>query len=242
MIQNKAVSSFPVTQPPISKSTISPAAKLIELRDIHNRVIYKSENATDLSLALTEAINKNVDLSYADFRRCTLREVETFQPCKLIGADFTGAHLSSVDFTYVNLSGAKFVNADLTNTYFGVSRLVGADFTGAHGRSTIDDVSTGFCQSNLMGANFSGATFPGGMFASSILTKAKFVNADLDKCNFEFQNSTDADYRGAKLRGASLDSSVLTRANFQHADLSGANLNNCTGANFAGAILSKKAR
>ena len=144
--------------------------------------------------------------------------------------------LANLDISGENLSGYDFEGADLRGFKFNSTQFDGA---------------------NLVAANISEADFTSADFASADLSHAVAVNvnmdhatlgqADLEGVRFTGGRVRWADFRGANLKGVQFDGVLLEGANFAGQTLTnfnfraagGLNSVDFTGANLAGADLSR---
>jgi len=128
---------------------------VIEIVSINNpeKVIYKSKIATNLREAVIEAIEQQINLSYADLFEANLNNV-----------DFTGTNLDKANFSNANLQGAIFTYASLIEADFREANLKGADFH----------------EANLTGANLDGAYLIGTNLSPIIEFKNKHNNKLLE--------------------------------------------------------------
>ena len=102
-----------------------------------DRVIYRSTTATDLRMAVLEAIKAGANLSRANLSRANLSGAN-LSGADLSGADLSGADLSGADLSRANLSGANLSGADLSGANLSRADLSGAnlsraDLSGADG-------------------------------------------------------------------------------------------------------------
>jgi uncharacterized protein YjbI with pentapeptide repeats len=93
---------------------------------------------------------------------------------ELVGANFVGADLKSIDFSGINCAGADFDRTNVAGSNFAGTNLIGTSFIGAN----LD--STNFAGANLYGANFYKANLFGTDFSGANIVKTNFVEANLD--------------------------------------------------------------
>jgi uncharacterized protein YjbI with pentapeptide repeats len=186
--------------------------------------------------------------------------------CVLDGADLTGANLGKArflgaTFDRATLRKAVLAGADLTN-----ASLVGADLEGA---DLTDTITAGADFSNVRASGVLAIklSLRGFHAAGIVLTKAKFIECDLEHANladaaleqavFLECNLANARFSGARLRkavfvkqcslaNADLSGADLTEANLRETDLRGANLDGAnieradlSGADLTGAVLTR---
>ena len=171
----------------------------------------------------------------------------------VVGPDFSGADLRSMNFAGANLDGADFTEAKLTDANLKGAILTKAIFKGAQmGGVDLTDA-------NLSGAFFEGTTLsdtrnikPAGYNAEYVTRGANltgatldgatlnFAGSDLRKVNFAGANLDGADFTEAKLTDANLKGAILTKAIFKGAQMGGVDLTdaNLSGAFFEGTTLS----
>lgn len=97
----------------------------ITITDIHSKIIYESETATNIKEAVEEAVAKKIMLIDADL------ECVNLNGANLANADFSLANLRYANLSGANLIKADFTGADLQNAKLNDANLEGADFTSA---------------------------------------------------------------------------------------------------------------
>lgn len=144
----------------------------------------------------------------------------------LIGCNFDGLRLDSINLSGANLTLASMNATQLTGANLSNATLVDASFRSAN-----------LYQANLDNADLSGAYLYFANLREAILTNAVLQQADLSQSYMHNGNFSNADLSAADLRYA-----VLFEANFSNADLSlvdatGVRMShtNLSGANLTGA-------
>lgn len=151
-------------------------------------------------------------------------------------ANFTNCNLKDSNFLQAYLVGSKFCQADLRGALLEKANVSNSDFRGANLTAQIltnwlielPIVLTGanLTYSDCQGMDFKRYDLRNCRFAEANLQKADLREADLRGANLLGANLQGADLRGADLRGANLENANLTNALF-----TGANLEDCQGAN-----------
>jgi uncharacterized protein YjbI with pentapeptide repeats len=164
-----------------------------------------------------ENVGIQPDLSGADLREADLSDAlfykTDFTYAKLVGANFSRAHLGDAKLYWADLR-----DANLSGAYLGGVKLCGADLRDANlsrARLKMADLT----EANLSSANLSRA----------YLGRAKIIWAKLRGANLKGANLRDANLDRANLCGANLQNSLLyisrlLNANLDEANLTGARL------------------
>ena len=92
-------------------------------------VIYISETATDVSVALMEAVKANTDLSSADLSSANLSSADLYR-ANLSRANLSRANLSSANLYSANLSRANLSRANLSSADLSSANLSSAKIDG----------------------------------------------------------------------------------------------------------------
>jgi uncharacterized protein YjbI with pentapeptide repeats len=186
---------------------------------------------TGMSINDTEF--SELELESADFSGCRGKRAD-FSGTNLNKARFVGAQLIQTDFTGCNLEQADFSGADLQTSHFyqvNAPKIVmeGANLSGLQASEKSDFSEANFRkvkgggsiweESVLDKADFSGAELERAMFSESSLKGAIFLRANLGNANFE-----DACLDGAVMRESNLLRASFERASLIGTDLSRANL------------------
>lgn len=174
----------------------------------------------------------------------------------LVGNNFEGANLESVELKDANLEKANFKKANLMK-----ANLSGANFqkTSLHNAilqgAILEEVN--FQGATLFGANFQEANLFNAKLSGLNLINTNFHGAQLwctdmqgvhrgmapriQTINFEEADLNNANLQKAELSGVNFNKAHLFNAKLQEADLFGANLQdaNLVGAEFQGAILAE---
>ncbi len=130
-------------------------------------------------------------------------------------ADFTGMHLSNMDFQNLDLEGVSFREADLTDANLGNSNLCSADFFGAELR-----------RANLAGCDLRYARFPAASCMVADFSNTDLSNAVLNTFSIhEYANGYEdfsvASFVGATLREIDIRSRQMGSADFARANITG---------------------
>jgi uncharacterized protein YjbI with pentapeptide repeats len=201
------------------------------------------------SAVLTGANLRFVALHGAVLDDSTLLDSKTRLIWQIVNEGANGMDLSNRDLSFADVSSADFQNASLRfANLFGLfafgADLRGADLQGADIRfidlrqALLDDNTRVIDQIRMvweiLNVPDAPRDFPGGNFASTLLTGADLADANLANCNF-----SSAILNLANLAGADLTSATLINALLRDADLTGANLTraNLRNANLTGTIL-----
>jgi hypothetical protein len=104
-------------------------------------VLYRSEIATDIRLAVIEAIDRDANLSGANLRDVNLSGAN-LRDVNLSDADLSGANLRDANLSGADLSGANLRDANLRDANLSGANLRDANLSGANLRDV-----------NLSGAN-----------------------------------------------------------------------------------------
>ncbi len=222
---------------------------------------------------LTGADFSRADLSFANLAGADLTSA-TLIGARLAGANLAGAKLSDLDLAGLDLSGidapqadfaranlerasleqarlerANFSEATLTGARFLGAKLANASLAGAHAAGADFSTADLTAMRSGQGADFTDAIFrlakaEGSVWSDSIVDRADFSGAMLDRANFTFAfcrgtrffrcHLTDATLDDAVLVGAILSQSRLFRASLSRADLTRAR---CDGTNMFSASL-----
>jgi uncharacterized protein YjbI with pentapeptide repeats len=101
-----------------------------QLRSIQTGKILFEAYAATLKDCAEQAIDRGINLSFADFRRADL-SCAMLDGGRFDGADFTDANLSGANLSEASLRGAHFKNTALYNACLCLSDLSGCNFQGA---------------------------------------------------------------------------------------------------------------
>lgn len=160
---------------------------------------------------IRQALDKDGDLTYVDFRGVNLRSVAncsgSFHERDLTGSDFSNQDLTGYSLDYCNLESVNFSGANLMSTWFAGSNCSNANFTGAKGFYTHN-------KAIFHKANFTNAQFRRGTLNRSDFSQACFEGADLRHVTFY----------GANFQNAIFTNTKLTHTTFESSDLSGSQL------------------
>lgn len=145
-------------------------------------------------------------------------------------ADFRGADLRGVGFSYTNLQNADFGYARLDDSQlFGAmlqgahlerAQLYGADVRNAR-LDGADLVDAGLQAAYLEGSTFHGANLRGAILQAADFTDADLQGADLSYAQLQGANLRDANIHGAGLRWAQLQGTDLERLQADDAEFEG---------------------
>lgn len=149
---------------------------MITIFNTSGRIIFESDTAEDMREAVKEAIQKNVDLPYADFKNQDLTE-----------AHFENAYLPYADFSNAECYCANFRNAWLGGSNFDRANCIDVDFSGANlnsskfrysglNRTSFKNASmryTDLCHADLRLANLIDARLGGSSLLGSHLRDTK---------------------------------------------------------------------
>jgi uncharacterized protein YjbI with pentapeptide repeats len=217
---------------------------------------YASFELADLSdTTLDEGYFANADLSGASLEGAR-GKVVSFLEAKLSNVRASGIQLSRSSFEKAVIDGACFDEADFDDCRFHNSEGAGCSFAGA---KLLEGV---FNEAKLSGVSFAGAALDRSKwldaeltdadlsnvvahdshFTGAVLTRARFVKADLRaarfyRCNLEQVDFTRSNLHEADLTKAKLNKTLFVKANLYDAklieakgpdvDFSGANLKRC---------------
>lgn len=189
----------------LARYAIPQAMKLPEIQQIHKanflrvRVgeykdisedIYTEDRFEKDVLHIYNRLKQYPDIgcAYESFAGRTLTDGEYLQ-AEMRYADFSGSDLTNSKFRSCILFGSRWEGAVAQNADFSYSLLCDADFS----------------RSDLRGSIFQGARDSGfreGFLRSPGLLGLRFVNANLEKCDFRGAQLYGADFQGANLRDA----------------------------------------
>lgn len=216
-----------------------------------------------LALLAGGGARDHYDFSGADLARASLAGLDLSGVCldsaNLEGADLSGCKLTGAVLAHANLEGARLVGTDLAEANLGRARLAGADLSRAIlARAVLS--SADLSRAVLAGADLTDARLDGvvivgadfsavraeGMAALSLdfgglkapgiaLTKAKFIECNLQNADLSGSVLDGASFIGCNLSGAVLAGARMTKtafvqecklvdANLSRADLTAANL------------------
>lgn len=185
---------------------------------------------TDAKLEGTSLSQSN--LGHARFERASASGVD-FSSATLWENDFRTADLNHANlqqgiFHKIDLRGANLSHANLERACFIEAQLGGVNMTGAN------LITAFFYKAHAAEVDFGGAQLRQATFMESVMDRASFLNASLEKmiCVGEGGSWHEVDLRGVNLRGANLRGQDLQRSDFSgaqmdKADLSLARLNDC---------------
>jgi hypothetical protein len=160
--------------------------------------------AIDQMAIASKAIDVSTDDNPVQLQGFALYK-QDFGGRRLVGANFTGAHLSKTRFEGANATGAVFIDADLEFADFSGCELAGANFTGAV----------------MTDAEFGGANLEGANLAEAGCALIGLVGANLTGANLAGASLVAADFTGACLEGANLLGADIEEACFNDANLKG---------------------
>lgn len=206
-------------------------------------------SGADFSNTLMEAADfSGANLSNANFSGAVLAH------CSFNGATLAGACFKRANMGFSVLTGAKAAGADFSEAVLAGARLGGIDLTGAN------LAGCDFMGAQFSGANLSGVKAPGAKFIEVELKSQEFPNgdmpdqppvdlrgvrfagADLTKALFMNCQVDNADFSGARLGQAIFLSATGSGVNFSGADLGKVCVvkdSRLAKANFRGAQLQK---
>lgn len=133
-----------------------------------------------LNNCIEDAITKQIDLSYADFKYKNL-SAGNFDSAHMPNADFTGANLSGANLSEANLKGSIFNQTDLYNTCFCYSDLSHCDF-----------VNSNFGATDIGGANISYSIFSNlsclelDFMSSENMKGCTYINTNKERCSMNY--------------------------------------------------------
>jgi uncharacterized protein YjbI with pentapeptide repeats len=164
------------------------------------------------------------DLSHADLAGAWFRNQQwpglLARRADLDGADLSECNLDGASFEETALRGARLNGASLERTRLWAAGLNRADLSGA-------DLNRAFIRSDLEEADLSDATLMEAEIHYSILTRARFVGANMHRVQILHCTLEDTDFTRADLSRARLSELSFRTARLDGSDFSAASLHRC---------------
>jgi uncharacterized protein YjbI with pentapeptide repeats len=210
----------------------------------------KAQGANFSDVNLTSAKLSKGDFTRAVFHRCHIEDAESLE-LTLDHADFSEASLPGLKLIDAIITGAKFIKSDMTNAMFLQCSLKDVDFQQAvmpncvWADTVLDYINfdradltkncfvatepdkTNLSQVRFINAclnrvNFQGISMPGSDLSKASMDNAIFSGADLRQSDFSQAHAPQAQFRKANLQHSNLTGINLMEGSLAKARLSGA--------------------
>lgn len=177
-------------------------------------VLYSAKmNNNSIKKTLKKAIEKGIDLSYADLKNADLSYLE-IRDATFVGADFTDANLSKTAFHNVKMGDVNFTGTCLNHVHFSSCSIEKAQF------NKVQMYCVEMTNTYASGTRYNEACLSKCLIQDTVLSNSYFIKTTILTSSFECSNFDNSYFNEVKMESTIIDNSYLLHSNFELCDLS----------------------